>query len=289
MRQRREGRGHSSGTCGDPRCWKRQERPSARVRGAVSPDHTLISDRWDRANECWSKSARVWAPAGRPRPLTQGESRRGGCTDRSGQGRMLLTPSALTSVRVWGPLWVPRGPAVSLGSWYGGQHPARVRPAPSRGNTEMPSESSLGGSALTLGPRLPASVSSQTQWALRQPTPTSSSAASGTASELGDPRGFPGRHTSPDLISWPATLWDDREVPGRPVSGARGAVGRVWERSRDRESLPGLGRVTGTPAACLPTCRTGSPCQSHDEWGSEGLFSLLSLSTLKARNSCITF
>ena len=122
MRQRREGHGHSSGTCGDPRCWKRQERPSTRARGAVSPDHTLISDCWDQSNECWSKSASVWAPAGRPRPLTQGESQQGGCTDRSGQGRMLLTPSALTSVRVWGPLWVPQGPAVSLGSWYGGQH-----------------------------------------------------------------------------------------------------------------------------------------------------------------------
>lgn len=119
-----------------------------------------------------------------------GESRRGSFTDRSGRGRMLLTPSAPTSVWVWGSLWLPPGPAVSLGSWYGSQHPARGRPAPSRGNTEMPSESSLGGPALTPGPRLPASVSSQTQWALRQPTPTSSSAAPGTASELGDPRGF---------------------------------------------------------------------------------------------------
>ena len=190
MRQRREGRGHSSGACGDPRRWKRQERPSNRAQGAVSPDHTLISDRRDRANECWSKSASVWAPAGQPRPLAQGESQRGGCTDRSGRGRMLLTPSALTSVWVWGPLWVPWGLAVSLGSWYGGQHPARVRPAPSRGNTEMPSESSLGGPALTLGPRLPARVSSQTQWALRQPTLTSSLAAPGTASELGAPCGF---------------------------------------------------------------------------------------------------
>lgn len=216
----------------------------------MSPDHTLISDRRDRANECWSKSASVWAPAGRPRPLTPGESRRGGCTDRSGRGRV-LTPLAPTSVRVWGPLWVPRGPAVSLGSWYGGQHPARARLAPSRGNTEIPSESSSVAQPRPRAPgSRPASLPRRSGLCGSQHLPPPRRPPAQPQSR-GTPVGFPGRHTSPDLISWPASLWDDRGVPGRPVSGGRGAVGRVWERSRGHESLPGLGRVAGTPAASV--------------------------------------
>lgn len=70
-------------------------------------------------------------------------------------------------------------------------------------------------------------------------------------------------------------------MTGRSQGGQceRGAVGRVWEREPDREPLLGLGRRAGTPAASVsPPVEWALPCQSHGEWGSEGSFSLLSVS-----------
>ena len=134
-----------------------------------------------------------------------------------------------------GPSGVPRGSPVSPGLWDG-WHPARW-PAPSRGSTEMsreeqagccphhrrpPCESSLSGPALTPCPRPLASTSSQMQWALRHPTPPLRRPPAQPQSR-GTPVGFPGSHTSPDLISWPVSLWDDWGVSGRPVSGVQWA------------------------------------------------------------------
>lgn len=197
MRQRLEGCRHKLRDRQGPQKLEEAGKALRQSLGGVSPGHTLISGHRDQANECWSKSARVRSPAGRPRPLTQGESQ--------GGGRALLTPSAPTSVQMRGPPWVPQGPVVSPGSWDS-QHPAQAWLDPSRGSTEMPSEeqagcrpdgthrppceSSLGGPALTPCPGPPASTSAQMQWALWQPTRTSSSAVPSTTSELGDPCGF---------------------------------------------------------------------------------------------------
>ena len=49
---------------------------------------------------------------------------------------------------------------------------------------------------------------------LRQQTPTLLLGGPGTASEPGDPVDFPSGHTSPDLISCPASLRDDRGSRG---------------------------------------------------------------------------
>lgn len=227
LRQRLEGRRHKLRDTRGPQRLQEAGKALRRARGPVSPDHTLISGCQDRANECWSKSARVQSPAAQPRPLTQGVSGRGPraphsiCTD-------------LCAVR--GPPWVPRGSPVSPGLWDG-WHPARVWPAPSRGSTEMsreeqagccphhrrpPCESSLSGPALTPCPRPLASTSSQMQWALRHPTPPLRRPPAQPQSR-GTPVGFPGSHTSPDLISWPVSLWDDWGVSGRPVSGVQWA------------------------------------------------------------------
>lgn len=154
MRQRLEGCGHKLRDMGGPQKLEEAGKALRQSSGRVSPGHTPISGHQDQANECWSKSARVRSPAGRPRPLTQGESR--------GGGRELLTPSAPNSVRVRGPPWVPQGPAVSPGSWDS-RHPAQAWPAPSRGSTEMTSEEQAGcrpdGILVTGGLRVsPASV-----------------------------------------------------------------------------------------------------------------------------------
>lgn len=104
LRQRLEGRRHKLRDTRGPQRLQEAGKALRRARGPVSPDHTLISGCQDRANECWSKSARVQSPAAQPRPLTQGVSGRGPraphsiCTD-------------LCAVR--GPPWVPRG---SLGA-----------------------------------------------------------------------------------------------------------------------------------------------------------------------------
>lgn len=222
-RQRLEGCRHKLRDTQGPQRLQEAGKALRRARGPVSPDHTLISGRRDRANECRSKSARVRSPAARPRTLHSGS---------------LGTGAARSSLHLHRPLCGCGGlhgslgaPPVSPGSWDG-RHPARVWPAPSRGSTEMsreeqagccphhrppPCESSLSGPALTPCPRPLASTSSQMQWALRHPTPPWRPPAQ--PQSRGTPVGFPGSHTSPDLISWTVSLWDDWAVPGRPVSG----------------------------------------------------------------------
>lgn len=76
-RQRLEGCRHKLRDTQGPQRLQEAGKALRRARGPVSPDHTLISGRRDRANECRSKSARVRSPAARPRTLTQGVSGRG--------------------------------------------------------------------------------------------------------------------------------------------------------------------------------------------------------------------
>lgn len=158
----------------------------------------------------------------------------------SGGERRLCALSAETSAQVPGPGWVPQGPAVFRGS-RDSQHPDQGWPAPWGSSTEKASEKQAGcrpdatlvkvaflqvlcESGLR-GPALPCAPCSRPApsfpdagglWPgpLRQQTPTLLLGGPSTASEPGDPVDFPSGHTSPDLISCPASLWDDRGSQG---------------------------------------------------------------------------